>query len=162
LEIANGPIAFVIDSRAFVVKDHLIRSGALNECIEQHQLQVATVNRELRHVVTGKTAGGLAVDVLTEAIVETVLAGRDGDLCERIFETQSAELTRCMRQDIDADANCLEFGRSLEDTARNAGAVEHKPQRQSADARADNQNFHVGQPLVKNSSVAGSSRRAKS
>src|SRR6476660_4174024 len=52
-----------------------------------------------------------------------------------------------MWQNIDADTDRLEFGSGLEDTAGNAGAMQHQAQGQPADAGADYQNFHGYQPF---------------
>ena len=57
-----------------------------------------------------------------------------------------------MRQNIDADTDRLEFGSGLENTAGNAGAMQHQAQGQSADAGADYQNFHGHQPFRDGSS----------
>ncbi len=78
----------VLSAGAAPTGNYLVRTGALNERIEQDHLQVAAMDRELRHVVTGKLSGRLAVDVLAEAVVEAIFARRDGDLCERILEPE--------------------------------------------------------------------------
>ncbi len=97
---------------------------------------------ELRHVVAGEAAGRLAVDVLAEAIVEAEFARGDGDLGERILQTEPAQFARGMRQDVDADADRLELGRRLEHAGCDAGAMQHQAKRQPADAGPDNENFH--------------------
>ena len=50
-----------------------------DEGIEQHHLQIPAMNRELRNVVAGVAAGGLAVDELAVAVVEAEFAGDDGN-----------------------------------------------------------------------------------
>src|SRR5215475_15982971 len=106
------------------------------------------MNGELRHVVASETAGWLAVNELAEPVVEAILASGHGHLRERLFETERTQLARRVRQDIDAHPDRLEFRRSLEDTACDSGAMKHQPQRQPADARADNQDFHDDQPFT--------------
>src|SRR5262245_14735450 len=49
---------------------------------------------------------------------------------------------RCMRQDVDANPDRLQFGSSLKDTASDSGAMKHQPERQSADPGTDDQDFH--------------------
>jgi hypothetical protein len=58
--------------------------------------------RELWHIVAGKLAGRLAVNVLTEAIVEAIFAGGDGGLCECILEPERTQLASKMRHAIPA------------------------------------------------------------
>ncbi len=141
-KIRHRLIAVVVDARAAPAEHHLVGAGARDEGLEQHHLQVAAMDGELRHVVAGKAAGRLAVDELAEAVVEAIFARGDGDLGERIFETERAEFARGMRQDVDADADRLELGRRLEDAAGDAGAMQHQAQRQAADAGADDEHFH--------------------
>ena len=139
----------VLDLDAAPTGDHLVRTGALNECIEQDHLQITAMDRELRHVVTRKLAGRLAVDVLAEAVIEAIFARGDGDLCKCILEPEGAQLARRVRKNVDADTNGLEFRRRLKDPAGNAGAMQHQAQSQAADAGADNQNFHDDQFLLR-------------
>src|SRR5471032_2805968 len=94
----------IVDACAALAEQHLVGAGAFDKSLEQYHLQVAAMNGELRHVVTGKAAGRLAVDVLAEAIVETKFARGDGDLGERILQPERAEFARGMRQYIAADA----------------------------------------------------------
>src|ERR1700741_285018 len=66
-----------------------------------------------------------------------------------------------MRQNIDANTDRLEFGSGLENSAGNAGAMEHQPEGQSADAGADNKNFHGHQPFGDVSTRPGFAAPAK-
>ena len=83
-----GPI--MLDAGTAPTGDDFVFPGALYERIEQHHLQIAAMNGELRHVVAGKAAGRFAVDELAEAIVEAIFAGGDCDLRERIFQPERA------------------------------------------------------------------------
>ncbi len=141
-----GP--FMLDASASPTRDHLVGSGPLYKRVKQNHLQVAAMNRELRHVVAGETAGRLAVNELAETVVEAIFAGGHGHVRERLFETERAQFARRMGQDIDAYPDRLEFRSRFEDSACDSGAMEHQPQRQPADARADDQNFHDDQPLT--------------
>ena len=58
-------------------------------------------------------------------------------LRQRVFEPERGKLLGGMRQQIDADADRLDLGRGLEDAAGNAGRVQRQPERQAADAAAD-------------------------
>src|SRR6202140_1199445 len=90
LEMRDRLAALIFDARAAPAEHHLVGAGARDESIEQHHLQIATMDGELRYVVAGKTARRLAVDVLAEAIVEAIFARGDGNLGERLFETERA------------------------------------------------------------------------
>src|SRR5262249_3574343 len=74
LEIGNGFRAIVIDTRTAPAGDHFVFASAFDKRVEQHHLQVATVNRKLRNIVTGKTSRWLTVDELAETVVETIFA----------------------------------------------------------------------------------------
>src|SRR5664280_3853048 len=90
LEMRDSLIAVIFDARAAPAEDHLVGAGACDEGVEQHHLQITAVDGELWHVIAGETPGRLAVDVLTEAVVETIFARGDGDLGERSFQPESA------------------------------------------------------------------------
>src|SRR4029079_7968842 len=107
------------------------------------------MDRELRHVVTRKLAGRLAVGVLAEAVVEAILTRRDGGRGDRTLEPEAAQRARRVRRYVDADTDGLEFRRRFKDTAGGAGTVEHQTPRQSANGSADNQNFHDVEPLLR-------------
>ena len=87
--------------------DDLIRTGTFEEGVKQGHLQVAAMNRELRHVIAGEAPGRLAVDELAEAVVEAIFARGDRDLAERILKSERHQFARGVRQDIDADADRL-------------------------------------------------------
>src|SRR6185437_16765001 len=53
-----------------------------------------------------------------------------------------------MRQDIDADAYRLKLGCRLENATGNTGTMQHQSKCQSADAGADDQDFHSKNPTV--------------
>ena len=109
---------------------------------QEHALQVAAVDRELRRLVAGPAAGGLGVDELAEAIEERRLARRHRDPLQRFEHAESMELGGGMRQDVDADAERPDLSRLLVDAAGDAGAVQAEGERQPADAGAED-----GDPL---------------
>src|SRR5262249_46497827 len=148
LEMCNRFGSLMLDPSAPPASDDLVRSGPPHERVQQDHLQVAAMNGELRHVIAGETASWLAVNELAEPVVKAILARGYGHVRERLFEPKRTHLTRRVRQDIDAYPDRLEFGRRLEDPACDSGAMKHQPHRQSADARADNQDFHDDQPFA--------------
>jgi hypothetical protein len=134
--------ALAVNARAAPTGDDFVGARARNEFVEQHHLQVAAMDGELRHVVAGETAGRLVVDKLAEAIVETIFARGDGDFCQSLFQAEPTEFARGMRQDIDADTDRLQFGRRFEYAAGDAGAMQHQAKRQAANAGANDEHFH--------------------
>ena len=114
-----------------------VTAGAREESIQQHPLQVAAMNRELRMIVAGGAAERLLIDQLAEAIEEGRIRGRDRNLGQRRFEAECCQLPCGMRQQIDADADRLDFGSGFENAAGNSGLVQRKPERQPADPGAN-------------------------
>jgi hypothetical protein len=84
--------ALWLGARAAPAGHHPIGSGALEESVEQHALEIAAVDRELRHVVSGEPSRGLAVDELAEAIEEREFACDYGSAGERVLEAEPDEL----------------------------------------------------------------------
>ena len=82
-----------------------VAAGARDERIEQHHLQVAAMDRELRMIVAGRAAERLLIDQLAEAIEEGRVRGRDRDLRQRRLEAERGKLLGGMRQQVDADAD---------------------------------------------------------
>src|SRR5579883_2123449 len=97
------------------------------ESVEQHRLEIASVNRDLRPVVSGAAAEFFRVDVLAEAVEERGLLREHAALGERGFEAELAQLAHGVRQEIDADADRSDLRRRLEHAARDSGAVKHEP-----------------------------------
>ena len=110
---------------------------ALEKGGEQHHLQIAAVDVELRPVVAGVAAERLLVDELAEAVVEAGFERGDGDARQLVLEPEQRELAGRVRQEADADADRPDLGRGLEDAAADATLVKGERKRQSADAGAD-------------------------
>ena len=63
------------------------------------------------------------------------------------FEAERGEFLGGVRQQIDADADRLDFGGGFKNAAGNSGLVQRKPERQAADAGADDDDLvHVSFP----------------
>ncbi len=144
------------DAEAMTVDDDAIGARAVAERIEQHHLQIAAMDRELRMVVAGGAAERLLVDQLPEAVEEGRVLGRDRDLGQRLFKPERGEFLGRMRQQIDADADRAHLGNGFVDAAGNARLVQAQSERQAADAGADDDDLvHVSVPDV----VAGDETR---
>jgi hypothetical protein len=83
LEMRRGAVCVLIHSDAAMACDDAIGAGALHESLEQHHVQIAAVNRELRPLVARIAARGIAVDELAKAIVVGDFRCGDRDACER-------------------------------------------------------------------------------
>ena len=68
-------------------------------------------------------------------------------LRQRRFEPERGEFLGGMRQQIDADADRPDLGGGFENAAGNSGLVQRQPERQPADAGADDDDLvHVSFP----------------
>src|SRR6266849_4316739 len=101
------------------------------------------MNRELRPIVTGVAARGLAVNALAEAIEEHRLPRGHGEIRKRVFEPEPAEFPGSMRKDVDARAHRPDLGCRLVDTRGYTSLVQSQRQGQSADASAYDNRFHA-------------------
>ena len=117
-----------------------IAAGARHERIEQDHLQIAAMDRELRTLVTGGTAERLLIDQLAEAIEESCVGRLDRDPRQCRLQPKSGKLLGCVREQIDADPNGLDFCGRFKDPARDSGSMQGQSQRQSANAGADDNN----------------------
>ena len=130
------------------VGDDAIGARARAERIEQHHLQIAAMDRELRMVVAGGAAERLLVDQLPEAVEEGRVPGLDRDFRQRVLKPERGQFLGRMRQQIDADADRADLGNGLVDAAGNPGLVQRQSERQAADAGADDDDLvHVSVPL---------------
>src|SRR5205823_3205919 len=137
----------LLDAEAVMICDDPVVPGAGAESIEQHHLQIAAMNGELRMIVTGGASQRLLIDQLAEPIEEGRVPGLDREARQRAFEAERRKLLGGVRQQIDADPDGLDLGCRLEDPAGNVRRVQREPQRQPADAAADdNDVVHVSVP----------------
>ena len=88
-------------------------------------------------LIARRAAQRLLIDQLAEAIEEGRVPGRDRDLRQISLESKRSEFLGGMRKQVDADADRFDLGRRLENPAGNSGGVQRKPERQSANAGAD-------------------------
>src|SRR5579871_2948094 len=137
----------LLHTGAMMIGENATLPDAAPECIQQHHLQVAAMDGELRMVVAGRAAERLLIDQLPEAVEEGRIFGLDRDPCEVGFEAERAKLPGRMRQEVDADADRANFRRGFENTAADFGGMQRKAERQATDAAADNQDVvHVSSP----------------
>ncbi len=73
----------LLDAEAMMIGDEPVVPRARAEGIEQHHLQIAAMDRELRMIVAGGAPERLLIDQLAEAIEEGRVRGCDRDLRQR-------------------------------------------------------------------------------
>ena len=143
------PASSCCDAEAMTIENDAIGAGTFAERVEQHHLQVAAMNRELRVVVAGGAAERLLIDQLPEAIEEGGVLCCDRDPGQRRFKPERGEFLGRMRQQIDADADRTHLGNGFVDAAGNAGLVQAQSERQAADPGADDDDLvHASVPGV--------------
>ncbi len=77
--------------------------------VEQHALEVAAVDGDLRVGEAGELAGGFAPDKLAEAVEEGAFLGHNAGADECRFEAKAREFGHAVRHDVDADADFADF-----------------------------------------------------
>ena len=96
------------------------RAGAL---VEDH-LQPAAMDADFWKFVTGGFAARLAINQLTEAIVEAAFAVLDASCKQFFLQAERGEFAHAMRQERDADAELFHLRRALEDAAGHAAFMQ--------------------------------------
>jgi hypothetical protein len=128
---------------AAVVADDAVRAQALERLFEQHRLQVAAVDRELRPVVARMFARCFLEDQLAVLGEEDRLLRAHAHRVELRQQAELGQLAHRMRQQVHAHAHGLEFGHGLVHAAGNAGLVQAQREGQAADARAQDDHLLV-------------------
>ena len=108
-----------------------------------HALQLAAMDRELRHVEARVGAAQLAPDLLPEAVEVEQLVGADRDRVEPLQQAELLQLLDGVRQRVDADAELADAVGLLVDLAVDAARMQHQRGGQPAHASADNDGLHA-------------------
>ena len=162
-EMDGHALGVLLDAGAGPAGQDALVADALPRRVEQHRLQIAAVDRELRMRVAGMAAERLGIDQLAEAVEERRLLRRHGDFRERRLEPEPSELRRRVRQEVDADPDGADLRRRLVDEGRDAGAVQRQRERQPADAGADDGDVvHRAHSAVMPASFTTLAQRARS
>src|SRR5581483_5839490 len=122
-EVRRRARLILLDAAAFPAGTDRLRAEPRAHRLQQHELQIAAMDRELRPVITGVTARRLPINELAEAVEENRLARRYRRLGESRFEAELPEHLGRVRQHVDADTNRLDLGRGLIHARGNAGSV---------------------------------------
>ncbi len=98
-------------------------------------------------IVARRTSQRLLIDQLAKTIEKSRVFGGDCDPRQRLLQSKRGQFLGRMRQQIDADADRLDFGGGFENPAGNSGGVQRKPESQPADAGSDDDDLvHVFHP----------------
>jgi len=140
----NGDAARILrHARAAAVADHAVGAQASERLFEQHSLQIAAVDRELRPVVARMLARGFLKDQLAVFGEEDRLLRAHTHRVELRQQAEFGQLAHRMRQQVHAHAQGLEFGHGLVDATRNAGLVQAQREGQATDAGAQDDDLVV-------------------
>src|SRR5262249_18280633 len=102
-EMRGDASLVLLDRAAAMSNDEILRADARAHGIQQHLLQIAAVEREMRPLMAGRKPPWLAVDELAVAREEGVVLGRASGGDERVLQPERAQLLYRMRSQIDAD-----------------------------------------------------------
>jgi hypothetical protein len=143
-EMCGDTCLVLLDRAAAMTRDEVLSSDAVAHGIEQHLMQVAAMKRDVRPLVARSKAPRLAIEELAVSREEGVILRCASRSNECALETERAQLLDRVRSQIDADAESMQVGSSLEDSdaMRRFRAMNRKRQRQSADAPADDDEIH--------------------
>src|SRR5262245_2485591 len=158
---ARGDAAVaLLDADATVSGDEAFRAQSLAHRVEQHLVEVAAMDGEMRPAMPGGEPPRLAVDELAVAGKEGIVLWLAGHGRERVLQPELAELLHRVRAEIDPDAERKNLGSGLEypDTTGGLGGMGSQRQGQPADAAADDDELHG--PLRVNASAAIACRGA--
>ncbi len=142
-EVRNRAAGVCLRPHALPAEVQPVRADSFPNGRRKHRLQIPAVDRVLRPIVARVPSHRLAIDELTEAVEERRLPGEDRHARERRLQPQLAERLRCVREDIDADPERPDLRGGLVDATSEPGAMQHQPERQAADAGADDEDVHA-------------------
>src|SRR3954469_9261267 len=112
-------------------------------CLIDHVLQLAAMDRELRHLEAGVGAALLAPDLLPETVKVEQLAGADRDRVEPLQQPKLLWLLDGMRQRVDANTELANGVGLLIDLAIDAARMQHQRRNEPANSAADDNGLHV-------------------
>ena len=105
-------------------------------------LKATAVDRELRHIVAGVDATGLAPDFLTVTVEVIELVGADRDIVKLLEQTEACQLAHGMGQRVDADAKLADGVGLLENLASEAPRAQHQCGGETTDTATDDNRLH--------------------
>jgi hypothetical protein len=109
---------------------------------QQHTVQLATVNADLRGVISGVEAAQFLPNGLAEAIGVDQFTRTDAGGIQGREQAERSEFLDRVRQHVDADAEFAELARLLADFDLDAALMQGERRGQAADPGACNNDFH--------------------
>ena len=82
----------LFDADAMLIGEQPVAARARDESIQQHHLQVATMNRKLRMIVARRAAERFLIDQLAEAIEEGRIRSRNRNSRQCLFEAKRRQV----------------------------------------------------------------------
>ena len=110
--------------------------------LQQHAMQLAAMDGELRRVEAGVGAAQFAPHHLAEAVGVDQLARADAGAVQFRQQAECGQFLDRVRQRVDADAEFAQFAHLLEHGASDAGLMQRQRRRQAADPAAHDQHMH--------------------
>src|SRR5271163_4674079 len=101
----DDAVIVLLDADTVMVGENAVGAGAALESFEEHHLQVAAMNRELRIVVTGRAPERLFINQLPEAVEEGSVLGLDRHARQISLKAERGKFLGGVRQEIHADAD---------------------------------------------------------
>src|SRR5437763_1372506 len=108
-----------------------------------HVLQLAAMDRELRHIEARIGAAQLAPDLLPEAVQVEQLVGADRDRVEPLEQAELFQFLDGVRQRVDADAELADGVGLLVHLAVDAARMQHQRGHKSAYSAANDDGLHA-------------------
>ena len=108
-KMQGDAVVVLLDAGAVMVGENAVGAGAALEGFQQHHLQVAAMNRELRMVVAGRAPERLLIDQLAEAVEEGRILRRDRNPRQIGLKPKRGKFLGGVRQEVDADADRADF-----------------------------------------------------
>ena len=134
----------LLDAGAKMIGDDAVLADALLHGAIEREMQPAAMNADFRVLIARRLAARLLVDELAEAVEEAALGVLDAGGSSSSPRPSADEFAHRMRQQRDADAELLQFGRRLIDAARDPARVQIERERKAANPSADDRNGHAG------------------
>ena len=136
------PVAVFGERHQPAAAAQLVGAEPLAHRIQQHGVQLAAMDGELRRVEAGVGAAQFAPHHLAEAVGIDQLARADAGAVERRQQAQRRQFLDRVRQGVDADAEFAQLADLLEHGAVDADGVQRQRRRQPADPAAHDQHMH--------------------
>jgi hypothetical protein len=132
----------LIDPNALSTQLDGITAQTFLDDFEQGGVQVGAVHRVVGPAVALVDPGRFLMDQLTELVEPEELFRFDGTPAKTRLDPQVGQTADRVREQVEADAQRLEFGRGFEDPAGDPGTLQVERSSETGDASADYRDMH--------------------